>query len=65
MKILTLGFHNQVTSGVKSLLIKKGYDFPPLSIPEKIGYATLTLMAWIIIAVLCVLLYGLFVTFTR
>jgi len=65
MKILTLGFHNQVTSGVKSLLIKRGYDFPALSVAEKIGYASLALMAWTIIAVLCVMLYGLFVTFTK
>ncbi len=65
LKIVTLGFHNQVTTGVKSLLIKRGYDFPPLSLAEKIGFATLALGAWTIIAVLCVMLYGLFVTFTK
>jgi hypothetical protein len=65
MKIATLGFNNQVTRGVKSLLIEKGYEYPPLSTFEKIGYTLLALMAWVVIAVLCVMLYGLYVTFTR
>jgi hypothetical protein len=65
LKIVTLGFINQVTSGVKSLLVEKGYEYPPLSIFEKIGYTALALMAWTVIAVLCVMLWGLFVTFTK
>ena len=65
LKCITLGFYSQIAKGVKSLLISRGYVYPPLSPTEKITYTVLGLCGWTVLAVLCVMLYGLFVTFTK
>lgn len=63
IRVLTLGFWNPLASGVRGLLKQRGYNYPSLTLPEKMMPAMLALMGWTVLGVILVMIYGLYVAF--
>ena len=63
--IAFLGFWNRITKGVRSLLLKRGYKYPKLTLVEKIAYASLSVLGWILVVTILVMFYALIQTLLR